>query len=246
MGLERADDFTDITSDTDLANRLAGIYGDVDLVDAWIGGLAEDCGHGLLGETFALIVTDQFERLRDGDAYWSQAGGLNRHEVAEIWETGLADIIERNTDVGTIQDDIFFAFERLGGDAGKNKLLGEDERDLLLGFAGNDHLDGNARDDQLDGGDGRDRLDGGKGDKVLEGGRRNDVFAFSLKANQNRIVDFEKGDRVQIDADGRNLDLHKALRQEGDDVVLRLSKQASVLFKDLNESDLDSSAFLFV
>lgn len=224
---------------------MAAIYGDVDLVDAWIGGLAEESADGLLGETFALIVADQFERLRDGDAYWSQAGGLSQEEVTGLWDTGLADIIERNSDVGTIQDEIFYSYQRLGGDDGRDKLVGEDGRDLLLGFAGNDRLTGKNGDDQLSGGKGNDRLDGGKGDDVLEGGQGKDTFAFTLKSGDDRVVDFEAGDRVVIKDICKTFNIDKALHQDGDDVMLKLSKNASVLFEDLSRDELDTAAFLF-
>lgn len=246
LGLDRAEDFSDITSDAGLAARLAEVYGQIDLVDAWVGGLAEDSAAGLLGETFALIVADQFERLRDGDAYWSQAGGLSAKDVEELWDTGLADIIERNTEVATIQDELFFSYERLGGGDGKDKIRGDEDRDLLLGFDGNDRLSGKGGDDQLAGGNGRDLLNGGKGDDVLEGGLGDDTFAFSLKSSdQDRVVDFEDGDRVRITGADKGFDLDKALQQEGEDLVLHLSKKGSVLFEDLTKDDLDSSAFIF-
>ena len=52
-------------------------YGDVDLVDLWVGGLSEDdVEGGMVGETFAAVLVDQFERLRDGDPFWSQNSDL--------------------------------------------------------------------------------------------------------------------------------------------------------------------------
>ncbi len=246
LGLERVEDFSEITSNSDLAARLASIYGEVDLIDAWVGGLAEDPAEGLLGETFALVVADQFLRLRDGDGYWSQAGGLSKDEVDALWDTNLADIIERNTEITTIQDEIFFAYERQGGDEGRDRLSGSNESDLLLGFAGSDRLCGLAGDDQLDGGAGRDFLNGGKGDDVLEGGLGKDIFAFTLKTDHDRIVDFAAGDQVRIKTGGRSIDLDKALRAEGDDLVLTLSKKTSILFENLDEEDLAANAILFV
>ncbi len=137
LGLARADDFSDITSNAALAAELELLYGDVDSVDAWVGGLAEDrFGDGMMGETFALVIIDQFERVRDGDPFFSQAGGLKDREVDALWDTKLSDIIERNSDVGTVQDDVLLAYDRIGGDDGKNKLTGDSDRDLLLGLGG--------------------------------------------------------------------------------------------------------------
>ncbi|MBX2855554.1 MAG: peroxidase, partial [Rhodobacteraceae bacterium] len=81
-------------------------------------------------------------------------------EIAALWDVGLADLIEANTDVGAIQDNVFYAYERQGGDAGADRLVGDDARDLLLGEAGDDKLFGRAGDDQLEGGDGADKLMG--------------------------------------------------------------------------------------
>ncbi len=43
VGLSKAKSFSDITSDTELANKLSELYGgDINNVDAFVGGLAED------------------------------------------------------------------------------------------------------------------------------------------------------------------------------------------------------------
>ncbi len=79
FGLNRVETFDEITSDAEIAAKLEELYGDVDSIDAWVGGLAEDPAEGgMLGETFALVIIDQFTRLRDGDAFWSEAGQIGR------------------------------------------------------------------------------------------------------------------------------------------------------------------------
>ncbi|QFT98425.1 Bifunctional hemolysin/adenylate cyclase precursor [Roseovarius sp. THAF8] len=194
LGLARATTFQEITSDTTLAAKLAAVYGSVDLVDAWIGGLAEDpLETGLLGETFHIMVVDQFSRLRDGDPFWSEArDGLTDAARAALWDTTLSDIILRNTDVGALQHDVFAAMERsigtadadvlkgsaradfmFGGD-GNDILRGRDNRDDLQGGAGADRLFGGDGEDTLTGGDGNDRLFGGEDDDILTGGNGND------------------------------------------------------------------------
>lgn len=200
MGLARATDFSDVTSDPALAAQLQALYGDVDLIDAWIGGLAEDhVAGGLLGELFAVIIADQFVRIRAGDPFWSEAGGLPADEFEALWSTTLADIIERNTEIGDIQDDVFMAYDRTGGDNLDNDLIGSDALDLLLGESGNDLLVGNAGGDQLIGGPGRDRLVGGEGDDLLEGGPGRDVFVFTAgEAGENVIADFGRGDVIEL------------------------------------------------
>lgn len=172
LGLSRAEKFSDITSDTTLAAKLKEAYGDTDLLDAWIGGLAEDPhGKGLLGETFTIVMIDQFTRLRDGDPYWSEGrDGIPKRELADLWDTSLSDVIVRNTDVQLLQKDVFAAMERIIGTKGDDDLFGTSGRDFMHGRIGSDFLKGRAGDDDLQGGGGNDTLIGNKGDDCLDGG----------------------------------------------------------------------------
>ena len=71
LGLAPALTFGDITADTGLQAALSSLYGSVDEVDLWTGGLLEaHLPGGSVGETFAVIIADQFTRLRDGDRFW--------------------------------------------------------------------------------------------------------------------------------------------------------------------------------
>jgi hypothetical protein len=102
-GLPAVDSFFDITYDIDLANKLELAYGfgNVDDVDLWVGGISEPpVPGGMVGETFAAIIRDQFERSRDGDRFWYE----NREDLTDfqrnmIENTKLSDIIMRNTDM---------------------------------------------------------------------------------------------------------------------------------------------------
>ena len=187
LGLDRAESFDDITSDPALAARLAAVYGSVELVDAWVGGLAEDPVDGaLLGEMFSLVLIDQFTRLRDGDPFWSEGRtDLSPEVVAELWSTTLSDVIQRNTDVDALQSDVFLALDRMIGDQHDNKLKGDGQNnfivgaegaDVLHGHGGRDELQGGHGDDRLMGGDGDDTLLGGKGDDRLDGGEDDDAL----------------------------------------------------------------------
>lgn len=210
LGLDPAADFSDITSDPVLANELHDLYGNVDNVDAWVGGLAEDpYGDGMLGELFATVIIDQFLRIRAGDPFWSQGSGLPQHEIDMLWSTTLADVIERNTDIGAMQNDALLAYDRIGGDGGANVLVGDGGRDLILGFDGNDSLSGGDGEDQLEGGGGNDTLDGGAGNDSLDGGDGDDsllgglgndtftggagadTFAFAPGEGDDVITDFD-------------------------------------------------------
>lgn len=108
LGLDPVTDFADITSDTELQDRLRTLYGSVDNIDLWVGGLAEDHVDGAsIGETFQTIIADQFTRLRDGDRFWYE-NVLDGDELEEVESTTLADVIQRNTDIYGLQDDVFF------------------------------------------------------------------------------------------------------------------------------------------
>ena len=103
------DEFSDITSDPDLAARLEALYGTVDDIDVWVGGLAEDHLPGSsMGELFTTVLVDQFERLRDGDRFWYE-NIYRGHKLHEIDTTTLADVIQRNTGINGLQDNVFFA-----------------------------------------------------------------------------------------------------------------------------------------
>lgn len=108
LGLTAAEDFADITSDPALQQKLEQVYGSVDNIDLWIGGLSEDHVSGAsMGETFRTILADQFRRLRDGDRFWYEHALAG--ETLELVEaTTLSDVIERNTGVDNLQDNVFF------------------------------------------------------------------------------------------------------------------------------------------
>ncbi len=115
VGLPRVTSFSEITSDPELASKLELLYGTVDNVDLWVGGLAEDHVVGSsVGETFQTIIVDQFERLRDGDRFWYQ-NRFSGKELASLQRTSLSDIIERNTDLTSIQHNAFIFKAAISG-----------------------------------------------------------------------------------------------------------------------------------
>ncbi len=109
LGLTPVTSFDQITSDPALALALEETYGSVDNIDLWVGGLAEDhLDESSLGETFTAIIVDQFERIRAGDSNWYQ-NVFSGRQLRELEQTTLADVIERNTDIDGLQDNVFFA-----------------------------------------------------------------------------------------------------------------------------------------
>ena len=72
-GLPRVQNVAQITSDAALQQSLQKLYGNVNNIDLWVGGLAENHLPGSsVGQAFSRIIADQFTRLRDGDRFWYQ------------------------------------------------------------------------------------------------------------------------------------------------------------------------------
>ncbi|WP_404306882.1 peroxidase family protein [Neorhodopirellula lusitana] len=114
-GLDAAESFADITSDVDVQAKLEALYGTVDNIDLWVGLLAEDhTDDGSLGETATTIIADQFERIRDGDRLF-YANTMSNSEIREIENTSLADIIEMNTNLDSLQENVFFFTPEITG-----------------------------------------------------------------------------------------------------------------------------------
>jgi hypothetical protein len=114
-GIDVAESFADITSNLDVQAKLEALYGDVNDIDLWVGLMAEDhTENGSLGETTTRIIADQFERLRDGDRFYYE-NTMSDREVRQIENTTLGDIIERNTNLDSLQANVFFFAPEISG-----------------------------------------------------------------------------------------------------------------------------------
>ena len=92
----------------DWAN-LAAVYTNVDQIDAFSGGLAEQPtdDDSLVGPTFSCILTTQFQRLMRGDRFFFahpsegalKQQGLKLNSLLTVQSRSLSDIICDNTDV---------------------------------------------------------------------------------------------------------------------------------------------------
>ncbi|MBP7000029.1 peroxidase family protein [Amaricoccus sp.] len=201
LGLTQKTSFNQITNDSAVAAKLSALYGgDISKVDLLVGGLAEDpVAGGMVGETFRAGLIDQFVRLRDGDKFFSLQRGFDANELNELWSTKLSDIIARNSDVADIQDDVFVAYNRIGGTSGNNTLNAQAGNNLIIGFAGVDTLNGGAADDHLSGGAGADRLVGGAGNNVLVGGTEGDTFVINVSlTSSNKVRGWEAADAFEF------------------------------------------------
>lgn len=107
VGLERIESFDQLTSNQNVQRSLAETYGHMDNVDVWVGAVAEDHVDGAsVGEFVQTVLTDQFTRLRNGDRFWHESL-LGEDELAVVQSTTLADIIERNTDIADLPENLF-------------------------------------------------------------------------------------------------------------------------------------------
>lgn len=108
MGLPKVKSFAEITRDPATQASLKAAYGTVDKIDVWVGALAEDKAPGSgVGPLLKAIVSDQFVRARDGDRYWYQRE-FKGEQLRQLEQTTLADVMRRNTDIETLQRNVFF------------------------------------------------------------------------------------------------------------------------------------------
>ncbi len=110
MGLPEYSDFDEFTGGNHtLSKQLAEVYGSVDNVDLWVGGLAESHAPGaVVGETFQKIIADQFTRLRDGDRFWYGSDPYLKpfEDLIDINYT-LSEVIKDNSSVTDIHKNAF-------------------------------------------------------------------------------------------------------------------------------------------
>ncbi|KAK4295988.1 hypothetical protein Pmani_031488 [Petrolisthes manimaculis] len=103
--LPLATNFADLTDvmDHTVVEQLRQIYQHVDDIDIFIGGIAETPSPGsLLGHTFLCIVGDQFARLRLGDRFFYENGGLESSfslaQLEQLRHTSMARVMCDNSD----------------------------------------------------------------------------------------------------------------------------------------------------
>jgi Animal haem peroxidase len=233
LGLARYTDIDQITSDpgTRAALKIA-FSNNVDLIDLWTGGLAENHAPGaLIGETFQTVIAMQFEALRDGDRFWFENQGFDARTLQQIKQTTLADIILRNTDTQHIQDDVFISYTRHTGLKGGVESEDPEARQLVIGSDGKDTLIGGPQGDFLFAGTGKQTLTG------LSGA---DHFVFDKGATKAVITDFQPGiDKLEFKHAG-NVDWHdvrissahgNAVVSVGDDSIELVGIRAYALHK---------------
>ena len=108
LGLKPYRSFADLTSDPVLQAKLEAAFGEIDGLDLFIGGMAEDHARGArVGPTVQAIIARQFKALRAGDRFFWENQGFGEEAARMIADTRLSDLILRNTDTIRLQADVF-------------------------------------------------------------------------------------------------------------------------------------------
>jgi peroxidase len=217
LGLSPYTDFNQITSDPTVVANLQKAYGSVDNVDLFIGGLAEDHVDGaMVGPTYEAILTKQFVGLRDGDNFWWQNQRFDPHTYQQIQNTTLADIIERDTNIPVVQDDVFQAADRHSSDEAP-----EDPKAAQLVIGVND--DGAT----ISGGPADDTIVAGLGqNQTLTGDGGKDTFVFITGGQTATVSDFTLDDVVRFQTTASDFkvisaDCHAVVHYDGSTIDLR-------------------------
>jgi hypothetical protein len=114
-GLRAVTSFSQISADPEVQQTLQSLYGTVDNIDLWVGILSEDhVPRASVGQLAKTIIADQFQRLRDGDRFWYQRQ-FSDQTLANLENTTLSDIIQRNTTIKNLQGNVFFMNGEING-----------------------------------------------------------------------------------------------------------------------------------
>ncbi|XP_052805242.1 dual oxidase-like isoform X3 [Mya arenaria] len=104
LGLPRINRFSEINvwlngTSPEVIARLEELYGSVDDIDVFVGGMFETTPEGP-GELFKTVIRDQFIRIRDGDRFWFENkdnGQFSDEEIERIKAIRLYDILNNST-----------------------------------------------------------------------------------------------------------------------------------------------------
>ena len=110
LGLSKIVDWSEITSDAEVIERMNRAYPDLDAVDPIMGMYAERHIEGSpLGESMHALISEQYLRLRDGDPLFFE-NDIELDAYSELLDkSSLAEIILRNSEINLLQCEIMFA-----------------------------------------------------------------------------------------------------------------------------------------
>ncbi|XP_031426881.1 eosinophil peroxidase-like [Clupea harengus] len=98
-----------VMNNRELAHELMELYGTVDNIDVWLGGVAEPfVNGGRVGPLFACIIARQFQRIRQGDRLWWENDDVFTEAQREsLRATSLSRIICDNTGITEVPENPF-------------------------------------------------------------------------------------------------------------------------------------------
>ena len=232
--------FSQLTHDSTTAQALSEAYGgDINSVDLWVGGLAEDAQPGaMVGQTFGTIIANQFEALRDGDRYWYQNQGFDQKTLAAINSTSLSDLILRDTDTQTMQADAFVYYDRHSGVVGGVQASDPNAPQLVVGAD---------KGDILYGGTNNDILVAGSGNQQMTGNGGSDLFVLDNAVRTVAyITDFTHGqDQVEIENAGALSFRNVSLTRTAFGTVLVVGNE-EIILAGVRPDELTASDFVFL
>jgi peroxidase len=242
LGLRPYTSFNQITSDPTVAAELKSVYGSVNNVDLFVGGLAENANTGdtgsMLGPTFTKIISEQFSNLRAGDRLYFENQGFSPALMDEIQDTTLSDLILRDTNTTAIQADAFVGTERHASnvaspDATKPQLvIGVDANGAVI--AGSPGVDNTL-------------VAGSGANQILTGGGTSDTFVFQGSGHHDTVTDFNpKVDTIDFEGLSRAASFHDLIihgNSAGGSVVQFAGN--SMTLTGVNPASLSAQNFLF-
>lgn len=119
--LTYANDFEDLKkeiSDPEVREKLREIYGHVNNIDIWVGGILEDqVKGGRVGPLFRCLLVEQFRHLRDGDRFWYENPSVFKPEqLTQIKQSSLGRVLcDAGDNITRITDNVFLLPEVQGG-----------------------------------------------------------------------------------------------------------------------------------
>lgn len=123
----------------------------IDRVDLWVGGLAErHINGGMVGQTFWIVLHEQFDRLQEADRFY-YTDRLDNFDLYEniIDGQNFADIIKRNTSLTGLPERVFEVDDEDDGDTSGGDDDSDDDNDDDDDTTGS----GDEDDDDTSGGD---------------------------------------------------------------------------------------------
>jgi peroxidase len=190
LGLPPYTSFAQLTSDRTVAANLQATFGNINNVDLFVGGLAENHAPGAdVGSTFQAIIADQFTALRAGDFYFWQNEHFDPATRQMISQTTLGDIIERDTGTPAEQQNVFVAATRVASDAVPTNPTGPE---LVIGVnTPGATITGSPYDDTIVAGLGL--------NQILSGGGGANVFQYNGSGHTDSITGFNPAvDKIQF------------------------------------------------